>query len=195
MKRLRLLLLLVAGSWGCASPWPPPEHLPRRLVILPVNNRTGDPLAVAGEGLLDRYVFHAQTVTVGDILETEADVLLRDKGFDPTPADQKKDQARIPTSLPDAIRLAAQQGLGPVCLYLEIRRWEPEGRVHVKYVTVDVEASLVDARSREVLWQSSHRGPVATPGQVLLEAAYVAAVRKVAAEILALIAPESSVPR
>jgi hypothetical protein len=195
VKRLRLLLALLAGAWGCASPASPPEHLPRKLVILPVNNRTGDPLAVAGDSLLDRYVFHPQTVTVGDILEAEAGLLLRDKGFDPTPADQGKGKARVPTSLSDAMALVADSGLGPVCLYLEIRRWEPEGRVHVNTVTVDVEASLIDLKSREVVWQSSRKGPVPTPGQVLLEAAYVAAARKVAAEILGLLRPTPSNPR
>ena len=196
MRGVLLLLVLLAGAWGCASPARPPDYLPRKLIILPVNNRTGDPLTVSGDGLLDRYVFHAQTVAVSDILEAEAGLQLREKGFDPAPSDRKGDKGRIPTSTADATELAAgQAGLAPVCLYIEIRRWQPEGRVHLKYVTVDVEATLIDTTSRRTIWNSSKRGPVPTPGEVLLEAAYVVAARKIISDLLAPLTHEPPAPR
>jgi hypothetical protein len=195
MNRVRWLLILLGIAWGCASPAPAPAHLLSKLVILPVHNRTGDPLTVSGDGVLDRYVFHAETVTVADVLETEAGLQLREKGFDPSPWDRKGAKGRVPTNVGEAVDLAAQSSLGPLCLYLEIRRWEPEGRVHVKYVTVDVEASLIDAKARVVIWHSSERGPVPTPGEVLMEAAYVAAARKAVAELLVPLHPEAAPPR
>ena len=140
---------------------------------------------MSGDGVLDRYVFHAETVTVADVLEAEAALQLREKGFDPSPSDRKATKDRGPTSVEEALELTAQSGFGPLCLFLEIRRWEPESRVHVKYVTVDVEVSLIDAKTRAVIWHSSKRGPVPTPGQVLFEAAYVAAARKVVAGLFA----------
>jgi hypothetical protein len=150
---------------------------------------------VTGEGLLDRYVFHLETVTVPDIVEAEAGLLLREKGFDPTPYDRKNPKARTPTSAEDAAETAARDNLGPLSLFMEIRRWEPEGRVHVRFVTVDFEASLVDTKSRQVVWRTAHRGPVPTPGQVLLEAAYATAARKLAIETLAPLSPDASAPR
>ena len=190
MKRVLLVLAILASAWGCASPAPPPEQLPHKLVIFPVYDRTGDPLTVSGDGVLDRYVFHSETFTVADVLEEEAGLVLREKGFEPTPSDRKGLKDRIPTSAQEAADLAREGSLAPACLYLEIRRWEPEGRVHVRYVTVHLEASLVDAKSRKVIWHSSRRGPVPTPGQVLREAAYVAAARRVIADLLGSLSPD-----
>jgi hypothetical protein len=194
MKRVPLVLAILTNAWGCASPAPPPKDLPRKLVILPVNNRTGDPLTISGDGVLDRYVFHVETVSVADVLEEEAGLALREQGFEPTPPDRKGLKVRVPKSTKEAADLAAESGLAPACLYLEIRRWEPEGRVHVRYLTVDIEASLIDVKTKQVLWHSSRRGPVPTPGQVLLEAAYVAAARKVVGELLAPLHPEAAPP-
>jgi hypothetical protein len=193
MRRSIPLLVALVSLAGCATPPPSPEHLARRITVLPVNNRTGDPLEVAGSGLLDHTVLHQEIVTVSEVLEAEASLLLQKKGFEVgAPLDaQKALKGRVPTDPTSAADLAAQAGLGPLCLYLEIRRWEPEGRFHVKYVIVGLVASLVDTTTRQVLWQFERRpGPVVTPGEILLEAAYGTAAHKVVAEILAPLHPE-----
>jgi hypothetical protein len=168
--------------------------LPRKLAVLPVNNRTGDDLVVSGEGVLDRYVFRTPTTGLADILEAEAGFQLREKGFEvPSPLSwEKRFKGRTPQSPQDAAELAAQSGLGPFCVYLEIRRWEPEGRAHVNSVIVDVEVALVDPRSRTLLWRVERRGPIQTPGQFLVGSAYVAAARKVVADLIAPLSPDSS---
>jgi hypothetical protein len=168
------------------------------VAVLPVCNRTGDPIAVAGSGLLDRYVFHSELVTVSDVLRAEASLLLQEQGFEVVtpPAVDKALKGRSPTDPVSAADLAAQAGLGPLCLYLEIRRWEPEGRVHVKSVIVDLEVSLIDASARQVLWQARRRGPpVQTPGEVLRESACTTAARKVIGEMLGPLRPDPSADR
>jgi len=191
MIRLPVVLVLLSGTVGCAAPPPPPEHLARKLAVLPVNNKTGEPLVVAGDGLLDRYVFRTEPATVSEVLEAEAVFQLRAKGFEiATPLSEKKVlSGRIPRDSADAAELAAQAGLGPLCLYLEVRRWEPEGRAHVNYVIVDVEASLVDVQSRTLVWKHERRGPIGTPGNFLLEAACITAARRVAEDLLSPLAP------
>jgi len=146
---------------------------------------------VAGDGLLDRYVFRTEPATVSEVLEAEAVFQLRAKGFEiATPLSEKKVlSGRIPRDSADAAELAAQAGLGPLCLYLEVRRWEPEGRAHVNYVIVDVEASLVDVQSRTLVWKHERRGPIGTPGNFLLEAACITAARRVAEDLLSPLAP------
>jgi len=191
MIRLLVVLGLLSGTMGCAAPPPPPEHLARKLAVLPVNNRNGEPLVVSGDGLLDRYVFRTETATVSEVLEAEAVFQLRAKGFEiATPLSEKKVlSGRIPRDSADAAELAGQAGLGPICLYLEVRRWEPEGRAHVNYVIVDVEASLVDVQSRTLVWKHERRGPIGTPGNFLLEAACITAARRVAEDLLAPLVP------
>jgi len=196
MNRPIVLLGLLGCLTGCAAPVPPPEHLGRTLAVLPVNNRTGDPLLVSGDGLLDRHVFHTEIASVSDVLEAEAVFQLREKGFliAAPLSDTKSLRGRVPKDPADAATVAAQAGLGPLCLYLEIRRWEAEGRAHVNVVSVDLEASLIDTKSGQLLWKGGRRGPIATPGEFLVEAAYVSAARKVTAEILASLHPDPSAP-
>jgi hypothetical protein len=149
---------------------------------------------VSGDGLLDRHVFHSETATVSEVLEAEAVFQLREKGFEIAPplSDKKSLIGRVPKDPADAADLAAQAGLGPLCLYFEIRRWEPEGRAHINFVNVDLEASLVDTKSGKLLWKVERRGPIATPGQFLVEAAFITAARKVIGDVLAPLAPAPS---
>ena len=126
----RIPPLLVVLGWlaGCATPPPPvPPHLAHKAAVLPVINRTGDPLAVAGSGLMDRYVTHSEELTVSDILRSEARLQLLQNGFE-VASSQTVEAAlkgRAPSSTGSAADLAAQGGLGTLCLYLQIRRWEP----------------------------------------------------------------------
>lgn len=192
--KLPIALLLTGLLAGCSSAPPPPEHLGRKLAVMPVNNRTGDPLVVSGDGLLDRHVFHTETATVSEVLEAEAVFQLREKGFEiaSPSSNQKVLTRRVPKDPAEAAELVTQAGLGPLCLYIEVRRWEPEGRAHVNFVTVDLDVSLVDSATRQVTWKAEHRGPIATPGQFLQEAASITAARKVIKDALAPLAPTPS---
>jgi hypothetical protein len=188
------LTVVLSSLVGCAQPESLPlAHLPRKVAILPAHNRTGDPLAVSGSGLIDRYVTHSGEVTVSDVLGSEARLQLQHNGFEVLAPEvvEKALQGRVPTSPESALDLAAQSGLGTPFLYLEIRRWEPDIRMHVKYVIVGLTASLVDPSTRQVLWQVEHRpAPVPTPGEVMMEGAYVTAARKVMAEMLRGLRPD-----
>ena len=83
MRRARACLVVLGCLTGCASSPPaPPAHLGRAIAVLPPNNRTGDPLVVAGTGLIDRYLRHAERVTVADVLLSEARLQLEENGFE-----------------------------------------------------------------------------------------------------------------
>ena len=191
-RALTIAVLLGHALGGCATSSPPPPHLGRKVAVLPPNNRTGDPLAVAGTGLIDRYVRRAQIVTVADVLLSEARFQLEEKGFE-VASRQAVDTAlkeHIPTSPASAAQLAAQGGLGGLVLYLEIRRWEADAPIHTVFVIVGLGASLVDSSTGQVIWRQERRAaPVPTPGEIRREAAYVTAARKVIADMLAPLRP------
>jgi hypothetical protein len=183
---------------GCAtSSSPPPAHLGRTIAVFPPNNLTGDPLFVAGTGLIDRYVRHAEFVSVADVLLSEARFQLQEKGFEVTSrqAIETALKERVPTSPASAAELAAQGGLRDLLLYLEIRRWEADAPMHTAFVIVGLTASLVDSSTGQVIWRQERRAaPIPTPGEIRLEAAYVTAARKVMADTLAPLRPEQPAP-
>jgi hypothetical protein len=185
------MLFMSALLAGCATS--APLQISRGISVLPANNLTGDPLLVSGAGLIDRYVRHAEQVSVGDVLQSEARFQLQQKGFDvadvKTPAGSP--QAGVPTSVDAALALARQNGVKNGVLYLEIRRWEPDAPTHTRYVVVALTASLLDPVSGREIWHEHRKAaPVATPGVINLESAYVVAARKVIAEMLAPLRPE-----
>ena len=187
--RSRLLASLFFLAAACAAPRPAPPQISRgqAIAVLPPNNRTGDPLLVSGASFLDRYAFHAETVTVGDVLAGEARAQLSERGFRVVPP-QTVDAAaegHVPQTPHAAAEIAAHGKLDGLALYLEILRWEPDAPVHTTFVIVGLSASLVDPASRNVLWEFYRQpAPVATPGEVTLENAYATAARKVIVEIL-----------
>ena len=196
MVKGALIVLLCAGCLvGCAPARPlPPEHLGRAIAVLPPNNRTGKALLVVGSGLIDRYVRHAQPVSVSDVLLSEARVQLQANGFDVADwlAVDTALKGRRPTSPESAAHIAAVSGLNEPVLYLEIQRWEPDGATHTHFVIVGLLASVVDASSGQVIWQYQRRpAPVATPGEIVTESAYVTAARKVMREMLKDLRPSS----
>jgi len=174
---------------GCASPRPaPPANLGRVIAVLPPYNRTGDRLLVMGAGLIDRYVRHADVVTVPDVLLSEARFQLQGHGFEvaPGPTVEAALKGRAPTSPASAAELAAQGGLRGLVLYLELRRWEPDAPVRTAFVIVGLGASLIDPSTGNVVWKEDRRSaPVPTPGEITLQSAYVTAARKVMREMLA----------
>lgn len=191
---LRVLMVLACLA-GCAPSRPiPPEHLGPTIAVLPPNNRTGDPLVVEGAGLIDRYIRHAARVTVPDVLLSEARVQLLEKGFEVSDwqAVDRALEGRTPTSPESAAELATKSGLKSLVLYLEIRRWEPDAPMHTRFVIVGLAASLLDPSTGHVLWQKERRAaPVPTPGELMVQSAYVTAARKVMKEMLSPLRPDS----
>ena len=189
MRRLRCLpVLLLAGA--CARPVapPPPRDLIRTVAVLPPNNRTGDPLLVAGASMLEKYALASDRVTVPDVLASEARLQLAHRGFTVVPPDEveRASQGRAPGSPQAAAEIAARAKLAGVALYIEIRRWEPDAPTHPAFVLVGLGASLVDPATGRVVWSAERpTSPVPSPGEVALGPAYVTAARKVMAELLA----------
>ena len=186
-RALSPLLLGFALAVACANPPAPPDLRGRAIAVLPANNRTGDPLLVAGASFLDRYALHAERVTVADVLAGEARVQLAERGIAVVPREKLMQaiDAGAPRSPAAAAEIAARAKLDALALYLEIRRWEPDAPIHPAFVIVGLSATLVDPASGEIVWQLDRRpAPVATPGEVTLENAYETAARKVVGEIV-----------
>jgi hypothetical protein len=183
------LLLAVA----CASPTaPPPRDMVRTVAVLTPNNRTGDPLLVAGTSALEKYALRSARVTVPDVLASEARLQLESRGFRVASADEVESatQGRAPGSPEAAAEIATRAKLEGLALYVDVRRWEPDAPVHPSFVIVGLTASLVDPATARVVWTAERRtGPVATPGEVALGPAYVTAARKVMEEVLSPLGP------
>lgn len=186
IQLLAYALLLAAA---CARPPAGPAlSSGQAITVLPANNRTGDPLLVSGASFIDRYALHAERVTVGDVLASEARFQLAERGFRVTPRESiaAATEGRTPRSPEAAAEIASRAKLEGLVLYLELRHWEPDAPVHTAFVIVGLSASLVDPATGKIVWQTDRRSaPVATPGEVTIENAYETAARKVVAEILA----------
>jgi hypothetical protein len=192
IARLACVVLMSAMLSGCATSSRAPLQVSRTVAVMPTNNLTGDPLLVMGAGLIDRYVRRTGEVSVGDVLQSEARFQLQQKGFDVglwTAPDATNDRA--PTSLDAALAMARRSGVKSSVLYLEIRRWEPDAPTQTRFVIVSLSASLLDPVSGREIWHEYRApAPVGTQGTITVEAAYVAAARKVIAEMLAPLKPE-----
>ncbi len=166
-RRIGVLVLVLGLVASCTSRPPSPDlKLGQTIAVAPVENRTGDPLLVQGASFIDRYALRAERVTVGDVLAAEARSGLSERGFHVLSREAGTDSGLV--------------------LHLEIRHWEPDAPIHPAFVIVGLSASLVDPATGEVVWQLDRRtAPVATPGEVTLENAYITAARKVMAEIVA----------
>jgi hypothetical protein len=185
------VLLLVVASCGTGN-LSAPLGVSGTITVLPVNNRTADPLLVQGAGLIDRYIRRTGQVTVGDVLQSEARFRLQEKGFDVGiwELQQASFKGRVPTSRESALVLARESGVNSRLLYLEIRRWEPDSPMETRFVIVAMTASLIDAPSGQEIWRRDRTAsPVPTQGTITLESAYVVAARKVIAEILTPLRP------
>lgn len=192
-RRLPFLLL---SSWlvaACASPPAPPSLRPgQAIAVLMPNNRSGEPLLVAGGSLLDRDVFRAEPVTVGDVLAAEVRFQLADRSVAviPQAVMAQAIDGQVPQSPQAAGEIVARGKLDALALYLEIRRWEPDAPTQPAFVIVGASASLVDPASGKVVWQLDRPAlPIPTPGEVTLETAYETAARKLASQMVTAIKP------
>lgn len=192
MKRPVAWTLLALCAAGCVQP-PRPVMTPvRTIAVFPPNNRTGDPLLIAGASFLEKYILATEPYTVADALRAEAQAHLAQSGFDMV-APQIVDEAtksHTPSSLEGAAKLATRQHVDGAVLYIEIRRWEPNGGSEPTFVIAWVVATLVDASTGRVLWTADHAPrPVQTPGVISLGDAYRLAAHTLMTQMLAPLAP------
>ena len=79
-----LVSLLVCGC--TAHPISPPRVAPAQTIaVLPPNNRTDDPLVIAGDIVWDLFAHRSRRVTVTDVLAAEARAQLKQQGFTVVP--------------------------------------------------------------------------------------------------------------
>lgn len=191
-----LSLLVVCG---CARPpavtlLPPAVHT---VAVFPPNNRTGDPLLIAGASFYEKYVARTDRITVSDVLASEARRQLARRGF--TVVSPELVDAMIgghaPTNAQDAAAVASRNQLEAAVLYIEVRRWEVDVPVHPTFVIASVEVVLVDPTNGDVLWTMDHSSrPVATPGVVNLGDAYAIAAQTLIQQMLAALGSERPTP-
>jgi len=185
-------VLLWAASvivFGCtrSTVSPPPANMVHTVAVLPPNNRTADPLLVAGASFLEEYALRTDRITVPDVLAAEARLQLGRRGFTVVPADvvDSATQGRAPGSPQAAAEIATRGKLDGIVLYIEIRRWEPDVSLRPTFVLVSLTASLVDPASGRVLWSADHPlSPLPTPGSVTAGSAYATAAQQVMKELL-----------
>ena len=185
--------VLAMCAAACARP-PVAAVIPvRTIAVFPPNNRTGDPLLIAGASFLEKYVLPAERYTVADALAAEARGQLARRGFDVVaPELVARAITGTPISNPqDAASAAARAHLDAAVLYMEIRRWEPDAEYRPGFVIAAVGATLIDPSTGRVLWSVDRPSrPVQTPGVVGLGDAYAIAARVVIQELLAGLAPK-----
>ena len=190
MNRLLFVTLAFALLPACSVSAPrsaPPAIAGGTIVVLPPNNRTGDPLLVAGASFFEKYALQSDRITVPDVLAAEARQQLARRGFEVIAAERVSEAigTRVPTDASNAADLAATHQLNGMVLYIEIRRWEADVPVHPVFVIASVEASLIEPSTGRVLWSKDHPSrPIPTPGVVNLGDAYSIAARALVTELV-----------
>ncbi len=196
MTRRALSLLTAVCLAGCVRTPPPAPQPVRTIAVLPVNNRTGDPLVIAGASFLEHYVMRTARYTVADALAAEARAALVQRGFEVV-APQVVDAAvngQVPASAADAAALAARNHIEGAVLYIEIHRWESSGGTEPAFIIASITAMLIEPGTGRVLWTGVHPSqPVPTPGIINLGDAYAVAAHTVIIELLAPLVPERPV--
>ena len=87
-------------------------------------------------------------------------------------------------------QLAGRNGLEAAVLYIDIRRWEPNGGSAPTFIIAAVVATLIEPATGHVLWTGEQPSrPVQTPGIVNLGDAYAVAARTLMAALLAPLFP------
>jgi hypothetical protein len=194
MNRHALWSMLLAFCLaGCARTPPPALQPVCTIAVLPANNRTGDPLLIAGASFLEKYVLPTGRYTVADAIAAEARAELAQRGFEVVAA-QVVDAAtngQIPGSAEAAAGLAARNHVDGTVLYIEIRRWEPNVGAQPTFVIASVTATLIEPATGRVLWTGEHPSrPVQTPGIINLGDAYAVAAHLLMTELLAPLVPQ-----
>lgn len=183
MRRRAAALLAIALLTGCARPQAPPPPRPATVAVLPVGNRTGDTLLVAGGSLIEKYALGTPRVTAPDLLEMEARQFLRECGVR-----LEEPEALLGVksdNLSDLVGALAAAKFDGAALRLDVWRWEADGGTHPAFVLVGLDATLIDVASRRTVWHWRRPlRPIATPGAVTLGVADQIAARAAVAEVL-----------
>jgi len=191
---LRTTASMLLGVCLAACVRTPPSALQpvRSIAVFPPNNRTGDPLLIAGASFLEKYVLPTTRYTVADALAAEARSQLAQHGFEVVvpPVLDASSSAPVPANAQEAATLAARNHLEGAVLYIEIRRWEANVGTEPTFIIAAVNATLIEATTGHVLWTGEHPPrPVQTPGIINLGDAYAVAAHTLMAELLAPLAP------
>ncbi|HVN83851.1 MAG TPA: hypothetical protein VMW17_03305 [Candidatus Binatia bacterium] len=190
----------VALAWllllpGCTrsrvnQPQPPPRD--RAIAVFPPNNRSGDPLLVAGASFFEKYALKSDRITVPDVLASEARLQLERRGYTvvpPATVDAVVGE-HPPQSMADAAAIAARHQMEAWVLYIDIRRWEADVPYKPTFVIASVEVSLIDPASGNVVWHIDHPSkPVQTNGVINLGDAYTVAAQQLMEELSAPLGP------
>lgn len=90
-----------------------------------------------------------------------------------------------PKSVAEARETVTRDHLDTPALYISLGKWEASDADHPQYVEVALDASLIDAPNGRLLWTTRWQpAPVATRNATSLAAAYQAAARQVAGELV-----------
>lgn len=197
-RRPGLCSLLALVTFSCVRPLPPtaapsPAAV-HTIAVLPPNNRTGDPLLVAGASFFEQYVAHTERVTVPDLLAAEARLQLTRRGF--TVAAPETVEAATcdqpPADSQQAAAVATRNQIAGSVMYIDLRRWEADAPSHPHFVIASLEVVLIEPSSGHVLWRVDHPSrPVPTRGVVNLGDAYVIAAHTVIDEMFGGLGPEA----
>lgn len=157
MPRRALAGLLVLAACSGLHPLPPPPANVAMLAVAPVENKTGDGLAIAGDTFIGKMIGR-QKRTVPDEIARELEARLRELGF-------------------------GVGGSGVPRLKIVLQRFAAD-LPQLGYVDVTLTASLVDVDG-SVRWSGERTGwIVPTLGAVSLEDAYETAARTVARQLV-----------
>ncbi len=185
-------VMLAVVVTGCAVQAPPPPATVRTVAVFPPLNQTGEELLIAGGSILEKYVFHTERFTVGDVLAAEARSLLAQRGYDVVAPEAVEAAvgAQTPDSRYAAAMLAKDKGLSGAVLYIDLRRWvvsSPDA------IIVSLRVDLVDVGSGRVLWSVDRPSrPVPTQGTIDVANAYYVAARRVMDEALESFTPPAA---
>jgi hypothetical protein len=187
-----LAAVLASCAVGCARPPAPALQAIGTVAVVVPNNRTGDPLLIAGASFAEKYVLPTERYTVPDALAAEARAELARRGFEvvrPQLVDAATAGQSI-VSVAEAAQAATRAGLDAAVLFIEIRRWEPDVPLRPEFVIASVAVTLVEPSSGRVLWRADHPSrPVPTPGVINVGEAYSVAAHKLMIELLTPLMP------
>jgi hypothetical protein len=183
MSRIVAAIVSVAFLVGCTrAPAPAPPRV-AKVAVLPVGNRTGDTLLVAGGSVIEKYALGTPRVTVADLLQFEAGQFLRERGVQV--ADPEALVGVTAERVSDLVAALAAAKFDGAALRLDVWRWEPDAGTHPAFVIVGLDAVLIDVASGRTVWQWRRPPrPVPTQGAVTLGGADQIAARAAVADVL-----------
>ena len=197
MSRRRGYCWLVAlTAFSCVRP-PLLAPSPAGIRAIAVNNRTGDPLLVAGASFFENYVVRTDRITVPDVLAAEARFQLARRGFAVSAPEAVAAATgdHPPANPQEAAAVAARNNFDASVLYIDLRRWEADAPFRPQFVIVSLAVLLIEPSTGQVLWRADHPSrPVPTKGVVSLGDAYTIAARAVMQEMLTGLGPEQPGP-